>query len=403
MGESFKAIKITDRVYWVGAMDYEISDFHGYSINRGTTYNAFLITGSKPVLIDTVKEKFFSEMVARISSIMDPRDISYIISNHAEMDHSGALLAATNLMQPEKVFASTMGVVALGAHFHSKLVVTEVNHNEPFILGDANFRCIESRMLHWPDSMFTYFANDGVLFSQDGFGMHLASTKIFAEQNDRQLLHHEAMKYFANILLPYASFVTRLLENLPSLHLDIKVLAPDHGPIWRENDDINWIIDLWRRWARRENTNKAVICYDTMWGSTARMAAAIAEGFMDTQTQVKVMPLVNSHRSDIATELLEASALVVGSPTINNQIFPRMADLLCYLKGLKIGNLVGQSFGSFGWSGEAVEKIKNELVQMQLRIIGNAIKTRYVPDGECLARCREMGLGIARVLHGEGK
>ena len=398
MNESFRAVKISERVHWVGAIDYGIRDFHGYNITRGTTYNAFLISGSKPILIDTVKEEFFDEMVARISSVMNPRDISYIISNHAEMDHSGALLRAVNLIQPEQVLASTMGVVALKAHFHNQIVVTEVNHNEPFVLGDANFKCIESRMLHWPDSMFTYFANDQVLFSQDSFGMHLATSKLFSDQNDRHILRHEAMKYFANILLPYANFVTRLLEMWPTFELDIKMLAPDHGPIWRGAGDIVWIMNLWHSWAKRENTDRVIVCYDTMWGSTARMAAAIADGIMESQLPVKVMPLSNCHRSEIVAELLEAGALIIGSPTINNQMFPTVADLLCYIRGLKVKNLIGQVFGSFGWSGEAVDNIRNELTQMQIRFVNAPVKMRYVPDAECLAHCRDVGLKIAGAM-----
>jgi len=218
MNPTFEAIKISESVYWVGAIDNEIRDFHGYSTSRGTTYNAYLILGEKPILIDTVKAPFFPEMLARISSIIEPEKISYIISNHAEMDHSGSLLPTIQATKPEKVFASKMGAAALKAHFHKQIDLTEIKSGENFTLGDANFICIETRMLHWPDSMFTYFTNDKILFSQDGFGMHLATYKICAKQNERFILHSEAMKYFANILLPYTNFVTKLLDTIGLLH-----------------------------------------------------------------------------------------------------------------------------------------------------------------------------------------
>jgi flavorubredoxin len=398
MNNPFEAIKISDRVYWVGAIDNEIRDFHGYSTSRGTTYNAYLILGKKPILIDTVKAPFFSEMMARISSVIEPKKISYIISNHAEMDHSGSLLPTIEATQPEKVFASKMGIEALKNHFHTKLDLTEIKNGEKFTLGDANFICLETRMLHWPDSMFTYFANDKILFSQDGFGMHLATYKMFADQNERSVMHHEALKYFANILLPYSTFVTKLLDSFPGFGLEIKMIAPDHGPIWRESEDIKWIMGLWQKWASQQPTEKVVIVYDTMWGSTAKMAKSIADGVTAENGEVKMMPLSVFHRSDVAAEILEAGALIIGSPTINNQIFPTLAETLCYLKGLKPLNLIGQVFGSYGWSGDSIQILQNELKIMKIELFDNPVKVKYVPDDECLVECWTFGQNIARKL-----
>lgn len=401
MSNPLAAIKISDRVYWVGAIDSEIRDFHGYKTSRGSTYNAYLILGKKPILIDTVKSPFFSEMMARIASVIAPEKISYIISNHAEMDHSGCLLPAIQAIKPEKVFASKMGVIALKAHFHELIDLTEIKSNENFTLGDSNFICVETRMLHWPDSMFTYFANDQVLFSQDAFGMHLATYKMFAEQNDRFILQHEAKKYFANILLPYTSFVTKLLDAFPNFGFAIKILAPDHGPVWCGAHDIDWIMGLWQKWAQQKPTDKVVICYDTMWNSTAKMASAIADGVMEKNALVKVFSLATSHRSDIAAELLEAGALLIGSPTINNQIFPTIADTLCYLKGLKPQNLIGQVFGSYGWSGESIKLLQEELKNMKIKLFANSIKTKYIPAKECLVACRKLGQDVAEELQND--
>ena len=391
-------VELKEGIHWVGAVDWGIRDFHGYSTSRGTTYNAYLILGEKPILIDTVKAPFYEEMMERISSVIDPKKIDYIISNHAEMDHSGSLLrtiAATNV---EKVFASKMGILALRDHFHTDFPLTEIVSGEQFILGDAKFVNFETRMLHWPDSMFTYFVNDNVLFSQDGFGMHLATADLFADQNDFSILRAEAAKYFANILLPYSQFVANLLAKLPEFKLDFKIIAPDHGPIWRQQKDINFILESWRGWAAQKPTSKAVIVYDTMWNSTALMAKAIADGIVGEKAQVKVMPRSGNSRSDIATELLDAGALIIGSPTLNQQMFPTIADTLCYLKGLKRKNLIGQAFGSYGWGGEAIKIIQSELVQLGINLVADAVNAKYVPRPDALVKCRALGQEIGKVL-----
>jgi flavorubredoxin len=393
----FQAIKLTESVYWVGAIDWEIRNFHGYNTSRGTTYNAYLIMGDEPILVDTVKAPFYDEMLSRIKSIIEPSKIKYIISNHAEMDHSGSLPQTIATIKPEKVFASKMGVKALAEHFNCDLKITEINNGETLNLGNSQLTFLETRMLHWPDSMFTYFANDKFLFTQDGFGMHLATTKLFAEENNRDILHYEASKYFANILLPYANFVTRLLTQFKQMDLKVDIIAPDHGPIWR-NNDVNFIIDLWGKWAKQEYYSKAVIIYDTMWNSTAKMARSIADGIYTENVEVKLLPLTTIHRSDVATEILEAGALLIGSPTLNQQIFPTVADVLTYLQGLKPKNLIGQVFGSYGWGGEAIKILTEHMTKLNIEPIGEAINVKYVPTNNDLVTCRNLGINIAKQL-----
>lgn len=392
------AIKISENVYWVGAIDWALRDFHGYTTSRGTTYNAYLIMGEKPILIDTVKAPFFDEMMARIKSVIDPEKIEYIISNHAEMDHSGSLVRTIEAIKPEKVFASKMGNAALQEHFQLEFPITEIKSGQEFTLGNSKFIAVETRMLHWPDSMFTFYANDGMLFSQDGFGMHLATSNLFADQNPKDIMEHEAAKYYANILLPYSNFVSRLFDSLPSLNLDIKYIAPDHGPIWNTPENIKFILDKWQMWASQRYYNKAVIIYDTMWNSTAKMAASIADGIAAKGTITKILPMSGSNRSDIITEILDAGALVVGSPTLNQQMFPTVAEILCYVKGLKPKNLVGQAFGSFGWSGEAVKLIQAELREIQVELVAESVNIKYVPTETDLISCNKMGQNIALAL-----
>lgn len=398
MKNFYKAVKITDRVWWVGAIDWRIRDFHGYATKRGTTYNAYLIMADKITLIDTVKAPFKNELLSRISSVINPKDIKYIISNHAEMDHSGCLPEIIEAVKPEKVFASVLGTKALADHFHMDTEIVSLKDGEKLSLGNMELTFVETKMIHWPDSMFAYLAEESLLFSQDGFGMHLATGERFADLISEDILEWEAAKYYANILLPFSSLIIKLLEKVTKLGIPIKMIAPDHGPIWRREEDINKIISLYNKWAAQKPTAKVVITYDTMWDSTAKMADAIAEGVIDSGIQVKVMPLRANHRSDVVTEILDAGALVVGSPTMNSNMFPTVADFLTYVRGLKPVNLIGSSFGSYGWSGEAVGQVKEVLGAMKVELAGDGLKVKYVPAAADLAQCYELGKNIAAKL-----
>ncbi len=383
MANPFKAVEIAPNIFWVGAIDWNIDDFHGYRVSRGTTYNAYLIKGEKNILIDTVKQPFFQEMLLRISSVIAPTDIDYIISNHSEMDHSGCLPQAIDTLQPDSIFASAKGVETLEQHFGLKNI-TAVKDNKTMVFGDTELLFLETRMLHWPDSMFTYLPRKNILFSQDAFGMHLASTKRFADQLPAGIIDQEASKYYANILMPYSTQVIKLLDKIKSLELPIDMIAPDHGPLWRQ--DLDKILNQYYRWATPKRTNKALVVYDSMWNSTDTMAKAISEGLSARGIDARIMSLKHCHRSDVAKEILGAGALILGSPTLNNNIYPSVADLLCYLKGLRPKNLIGAVFGSYGWSGESIKICSQALVDMKIDIVGE-VKTKYVPDEETLSQC----------------
>ena len=396
MKEIYSAVKVTDTVYWVGAIDWTIRDFHGYATSGGTTYNAYLVIADKVTLIDTVKAPFKDQLLSRISSVIDPSKIDYIISNHSEMDHSGCLPQIIEMIGPEKVFASPMGIKALEDHFHAGLDIIEVKDGDQIDLGNRTVTFLETRMLHWPDSMVSYLAEEKLLFSQDAFGMHLASSERFDDEIGDWRLEHEAAKYYANILLPFSHLILKVLGRIGELGLEIDMIAPDHGPIWREKP--GWILELYRKWAEQEPTKKAVIVYDTMWGSTEKMALAIADGVVSGGGSVKVLKLRAAHRSDIATELLDAGALILGSPTMNNNIFPTMADTLVYIKGLKPKGLIGAAFGSSGWSGESVKQLEEGLGAMKIELAAESVRARYVPDQETLAACRTLGETVAGKL-----
>jgi flavorubredoxin len=396
LASDFRAIRISDHVYWVGAIDWDLRDFHGYATERGTTYNAFLILGDDPILVDTVKAPFKDEMLARIASVVDPQRIRYVISNHAELDHSACLPDVIALAKPERVYASAMGAKALAEHALVTSGITAVKDGETLELSGLTLQFVETRMLHWPDSMFTYLQNDRVLFTQDAFGMHLASHERFTDEVPRDAREWEAAAYFANILLPYSSRVSKLLTKLGGTDLPQALLAPDHGPLWRQGQD--WILNAYGHWAAQAPARKAVIIYDTMWQSTESMARAIQEGIVEAGGECALLHLRTAHRSDVATELLEAGALIVGTPTLNDQMFPTVADVLVYLKGLKPQHKIGAVFGSHGWTGSGVDDVKKMLSEMAIELVADSLKIKFVPDGAALDSCRALGRQLAATL-----
>jgi flavorubredoxin len=396
MSSPYRAVKVTEDVWWVGAVDWNIRDFHGYRTMRGSTYNAYLIMADKITLIDTVKAHFREEMLARIASIVDPARINTIVSNHSEMDHSGCLPEVIEEVRPEKVYASVAGVKALKEIFSFDRELTAVKDGETLSLGNRTLTFLETRMLHWPDSMFSYLNEEELLFSQDAFGMHYASLERFDDEIDPAILDYEAATYYANIILPYSPLVLKLLEKVTAAGLCFRLIAPDHGPIWRK--DIGGILSRYGKWAAQKPEAKAVVVYATMWHSTDKMARAIGEGLAAGGLHVKLMSMDEVHRSDVAYELMGAGALAVGSPTLNNRMLPNMADILTYLQGLKPRNLVGAAFGSYGWSGEAVRDIQKILAEMNVEPVEEGIRVKNVPDQEELVRCYELGMKMAAIV-----
>ena len=396
MTNPYKAVRVTEDVWWVGAIDWNIRDFHGYTTRRGSTYNAYLVMADKITLVDTVKAPFREEMIARIASVVEPAKIDYIVSNHSEMDHSGCLPEIIAAVKPEKVFASAVGTRTLRELFPLDRELVPVRDGETLSLGNRTLTFMETRMLHWPDSMFSYLNEEQLLFSQDAFGMHLASLERFDDELDPAVLAYEAATYYANILLPYSPLVLKLLEKVAAAGLSFRLIAPDHGPIWRK--DIAGIVERYGKWAAQKPTAKAVVFYATMWHSTEKMARAISEGLAAGGLHVKLLSLDEAHRSDVAYEILDAGAIAVGSPTLNNHLLPNIADILTYLRGLKPKNLVGAAFGSYGWSGEAVKEIEEILASMKIEPAGEGISVKNVPDGGGLQRCCELGLKMAEIV-----
>ena len=393
--------EIKDKLYWVGAVDWDIRDFHGYSTYKGTTYNAYLAMDEKITLFDTVKKKFKDELLYHINEIVDPQKIDYIVVNHVEMDHSGCLPEIIDLVQPEKVFCSPMGEKALKCHFHHDDWPLEVVKSGDVIrLGQKTVTFLETKMLHWPDSMFSYIAEDKLLISSDAFGQHLAGTERFADEVDRGEVIRHAAKYYANILNLFSPNVQKLLATVAELGLDIEMIAPDHGLIWRDNPGD--ILAAYDRWSKRETKQKVLVIYDSMWESTTKMARTIGGAISRQGIDVKMFNLAVNHRSDIMTEVLDARALVFGSPTLNNGVLPRMADFLCYLKGLRPTGKLGAAFGSFGWSGEAVKHMNKAMEEMGLELVDPGYRVKNVPTDDDFTKCKDLGNKIALAVKEQG-
>ena len=393
-----KPIEIAKGIYDVGVTDWNIRDFHGYSTLQGTSYNAFLIVDEKIVLIDAVKKEFFNEFMENISQIVDPKRIDYVISNHTEMDHSGSLPLVMHRIGEEKpVYCSKMGYKNLTLHFQKKLNYHAVETGGELSLGKRTLTFLETRMLHWPDSMFTYLKEDKILFSSDAFGQHYAGYEKFDDQVGDSIMPH-AKKYFANILLLYTKQILKLVKQVTELGLEFNMICPDHGIIWRK--DPGKIINAYVEWSKQEPEKKAVVVYDTMWHSTEVMAEKIADGIAEEGVEVRPMCLRSCHRSDVMTEVMDARAVIVGSPTINNQMFPTVSDFLTYMKGLKPQNKIAAAFGSYGWSGESVKLIKKELEEMKFDIIDPGIRIQYVPDKDGKDACFELGRKIGKAIIG---
>ena len=394
-----KPLEIAKGIYWLGVIDWNIRDFHGYSTYEGSTYNSFLIMDEKITLIDAVKKEFADKLISNISQIVDPKKIDYVISNHTEMDHSGGLPRVMHKIGEDKpLYCSKMGQKNLSSHFPQKWNYQPVENGGELSLGNRTLTFLETRMLHWPDSMFSYVKEDRLLFSSDAFGQHYAGLERFDDQIGDAIMPH-ARKYFANILLLYSPLILKLVDKVTEMGLPIDMICPDHGILWRK--DPSKIINAYVEWSNQKPKRKALVIYDTMWHSTETMGAAIVDTLGKEGVDAKLMHLGNWHRSDVMTEVLDAGAIIVGSPTLNNGLFPTVSDFLTYMKGLKPLNKVGAAFGSFGWSGEAAKLVTKELEEMKFDIIDPGVRIQYVPDDKSLDACRELAKKIAQALPAE--
>jgi flavorubredoxin len=388
--------KISDTVSWVGKIDWELNKFHGdeYSTHKGSSYNSYLIRDEKTVLIDTVWAPFSKEFVANLKKEIELKEIDYIIANHSEIDHSGALTELMEEIPDTPIYCTKNGVKIIKGHHHKDWNFVEVKTGDTLDIGKNKLAFVEARMLHWPDSMMTYMAGENILFSNDAFGQHYASELMYNDKVDNDELYDEAIKYYANILTPFSKFVVSKIEEVVALNIPIEMICPSHGIIWRDNP--LQIITKYMEWAKSYQENQITIVYDTMWNGTRKMAEAITEGIRskDKDVDVKLFNCAKRDKNDIITEIFKSKMVLVGSSTINNGILTAAAGILEMMKGMKFTNKKAAAFGSYGWSGESVKIITEQLKEAKFDVVNEGIRELWNPDEEALERCREFGRNL---------
>ncbi len=385
--------KITDKVTWVGKVDWELRRFHGdeYSTHRGSSYNAYLIRDKKTALIDTVWKPYDKEFVSKLKEEIDLKDIDYIIASHGEVDHSGSLSELIREIPEVPVYCTANAVKSLKGQYHEDWNFVTVKTGDTLELGDTVLTFVEAPMLHWPDMMFTYMSGDNILFSNDAFGQHYASETLFNDSVDQSELEYEAIKYYANILTPFSAIATRKINQLLGLNLKIDIICPSHGVIWKDNP--TQIVEKYLKWADNYQENQITIIYDTMWNATRRMAESIAEGIeaVDPDVKVKLFSASKTDKTDIITDVFRSRAVLVGSPTINGGYLYAIAGILELMHGLKFKNKKAAAFGSYGWSGEAVKRMNEELQKAGFDVVDDGIRSTWRPDTDEIDRLIEYG------------
>ncbi|HBW35398.1 anaerobic nitric oxide reductase flavorubredoxin [Desulfosporosinus sp. BICA1-9] len=396
------SFEINKSVKWVGKIDWELKKFHGdeLSTHRGSSYNSYLVRDKKTALIDCVWAPFAKEFVANLKKEIDLNSIDYIIANHGEPDHSGALPELMREIPNTPIYCTANAIKSLKGQYHQDWNFIPVKTGDKLSLGSKEFIFIEARMLHWPDTMFTYLTSDNILFSNDGFGQHLASEHMFNDLVNQADLYHEAQKYYANILTPFSKMVVNKITEILSFNLPVDMICPSHGLIWRDNP--LQIVDKYMAWAKDYQENQISIIYDTMWNSTRKMAEQIAAGIKlsDKDVTVKLFNCNSTHtdKNDIITEVFKSKAILVGSPTINKGISFAVAGILEMIKGLALKNKKGAAFGSYGWSGENTKLISTELEHAKFELLNEGLRVTWNPDDESLIKCQEFGRTIGEAL-----
>ena len=394
-----KAIEIKPDIFWVGAIDWAVRDFHGYVTPRGTTYNNYLILDDQITLFDTVKYDFAKITINNISSLIEPSKINNVIINHIEPDHASSIDRIMAITPNATIYITEKGKKGLDRHFDtSKWKFKIVKTGDTLNIGKYNLLFIETPMLHWPDSMMTYVKEEKLLISQDAFGQHIATAARFDDEFVECASHAEledaVIDYYANILMPFGHLIKTKIAEIQKLGIEIDMIAPDHGVIWRR--ETGRVIQTYLDMADGKADLRVVIIYDTMWHSTERMALPIMEGIKDEGVDCKIIKLRASPMSAAIKEFWKSRGCLIGTPTLNNIMFPSVAEFLTHLRGLRPKNRIAAAFGSYGWGGGAVKEAYEEFKKMGLEIVEPGIQTLYRPSTEDEKQCYEFGKGFAK-------
>lgn len=390
-----KSIELKSGIYWVGAIDWDLRYFHGYVTPRGSTYNTYLIEDEKTVLVDTVKHYKFDELLARIKDVVNPSRIDYLVINHIEPDHSGSFLKVLEAMPQLKIVTSPRAKKGLERYYKKELDCILVNSGDELKIGKRTLKFVHTPMVHWPDNMVTYIPEEKVLLPNDAFGQHIASAGRFDDEIGWDIAIEEAGNYYANIVYPYGDQVNKALDIVETLPLEM--IAPSHGVIWRSF--IPQLLPFYRQWANNEAPRRALIVYDTMWGSTQKIAHALQDGLESAGIPVTVRSLQTSHISQIVSDVLHSRAVLIGSPTLNNGMLPTVGAFLTYLKGLRPKRKLGLAFGSYGWGGQGAKEVAVAIKDMGWEMPEDLINIVYNPDESELEAVREAGSKLGAMLY----
>jgi anaerobic nitric oxide reductase flavorubredoxin len=394
------SFKISEKVTWVGKIDWELRNFHGmeYSTHKGSSYNSYLIKDKKVALVDTVWMPFAKEFVENLKKEIDLDKIDYIIANHGEIDHSGSLPELMKEIPNTPIYCTKNAIKSIKGQYHQDWNFVEVKTGDVLDLGDNKITFVEARMLHWPDTMFSYLSGENILFSNDGFGQHYASEHMYNDLVDKAELYQEAIKYYANILTPFNTFVANKIKEIVGMNLPLDMICPSHGILWRDNP--LQIVEKYIEWANNYQENQVTLVYDTMWNGCRRMAEAIASGIKaaNNEITVKLYNSSSADKNDIITEVFKSKAILVGSPTVNKGILTSTAGILEMIKGLAFKNKKAAAFGTYGWSGESVKMLTEELEKAKFEIMDEGVRALWNPDETSIDECVEFGKRIGNLL-----
>jgi flavorubredoxin len=390
--------QMTATVSWIGKVDWELSKFHGdeYSTHKGSTYNSYVIEEGKTVLVDTVWKPFAKEFVDNLEAegLLDKLDA--VIAQHAEIDHSGALPELLRRRPDLPVYCTANGIKSLKGHYHQDWDFHPVKTGDEFDLGNGKkLVFVEAPMLHWPDSMFSYMTGDAILFSNDAFGQHLATERLYNDLVDQDELYDECVKYYANILTPFSALVKAKIEQVLSLKLPVNMIATSHGVIWRDNP--TQIVLKYMEWCQDYKEDRITILYDTMWEGTRALADEMARSIQEASPSTTVVShcLSKFDKNDALTDVFRSKAILVGSPTIGKGILTAVAGTLEEIKGLRFKGKKAAAFGCYGWSGESVKIIGDALAEAGFGVVDEGIRALWNPDADALKAARDYGKAFA--------
>lgn len=395
-------IKLTDNISFIGKIDWERRTFHGeqMSTNEGSSFNAYFIKDEKNVVIDGVYKPFADEYIADIEENIGIENIDYIIALHAEPDHSSALLNLLELRPDIPIYCTAKGVESLKGYYHKEWNFKVIKTGDTLKLGNGTLTFIECPFLHWPDQMIVYYDIDKIIFSSDIFGQHYSTAFLYDNKVDKSRLEYEALKYYANIVSPFSSLVIKKLDEISKFNLDIKLIAPSHGVIWTNSE---YILGKYTEWANTYAEEQVILVYDSMYGSTRRMAEYIAEGISEAKPNlcVKIFSLATADESDVVTEAFRSKAVLVGSPTYNGGLLTSVAGFLEELKGIKTKNKKAAAFGSYGWAAVSVKIINERLKAANFEVFEDAnfnTTCNWRPNNDKANLLRNFGIAFANAL-----